>query len=377
MRWPPRGERTEETAGRGGSGPRECSRWVRESGAPPPPLKHELFPDPAPGPHPRPRLSLPFRAALAPSHALRPRPAGGPLPPLPLCPAPLTQPHSPPGPCRSAPPPLSLGARGPGIAPFHTRTCRARPHCPPRARCPRTHRSSCGGRTGSAWGAGGADPTTRRPFSSLGAPWSYKRGLCWVPAQGESQGPLTRAPPPPGPGTAARPPGKENDRGRPPPGSAPLPLPAPPILLERAARRGSGREPQTLATPPPASRRAAATGRPVRREEGAARSEPGRVSRKGGSRPVLHSRPLGGAVASAWRSQTKESGLHRPDGRGAAEPPPGGSTEQKMFGLRVPGRPSHQSTFHLKRLRSSVDATIEGLLGWFQKKGIWKCFHMF
>lgn len=116
------------------------------------------------------------------------------------------------------------------------------------------------------------------------------------------------------------------------------------------------------------------TARPVRREEGAARSEPGRVSRKGGSRLVLHSRPLGGAVASASRSQTKESGLHRPDGRGAAEPPPGGSTEQKMFGLRVPGRPSHQST--LKRLRSSVDATIEGFAGLVQK-GIWKCFHMF
>lgn len=244
VRWPPRGERTEETAGRGGSGPRECSRWVRESGAPPPPLKHELFPDPAPGPHPRPRLSLPFRAALAPSHALRPRPAGGPLPPLPLCPAPLTQPHSPPGPCRSAPPPLSLGARGPGIAPFHTRTCRARPHCPPRARCPRTHRSSCGGRTGSAWGAGGADPTTRRPFSSLGAPWSYKRGLCWVPAQGESQGPLTRAPPPPGPGTAARPPGKENDRGRPPPGSAPLPLPDPQSCSSGRPDGGQGESPK-------------------------------------------------------------------------------------------------------------------------------------
>ena len=115
------------------------------------------------------------------------------------------------------------------------------------------------------------------------------------------------------------------------PTSAQLPLPSlPPIPLELAGPRGSGRGPQTLATLPPASRRFRLK---LRRD-----SEPqstlgegretfplgarGGVSRKGDS--TL--RPLGEAVASASRSQIKASGLH-PAGRcQAVEPPPGGST---------------------------------------------------
>lgn len=101
---------------------------------------------------------------------------------------------------------------------------------------------------------------------------------------------------------------------------AQLPLPSLTIQLELAARRGSEREPQTLATPPLAPRRSAETLEGLRaakpqgaRRGSSARLEPGEGSPGRAFPPpgLSTPRPLWGTVASASRSQIRESGLHQ------------------------------------------------------------------
>lgn len=163
------------------AGPRKRSRWVRAEWSPPLGMSSWQTPLPAP----RPQLSLPSRAALAPSpHAsapARPRAAVHLCPSPPLSP-PTTLPGPAPGPrprrlCSSAA--AALGSRLP-----RPRPCPARPRFPSGGRSSRMHRSSCGGRTRFCLGAPGPH-CTRRPFRSLpGSGKRYKRGLWWVSAQG-------------------------------------------------------------------------------------------------------------------------------------------------------------------------------------------------